>query len=81
MPTTEWSLQSGDAIAFDFRALNGARGNHTNRRRRAISLRFVGDDAVCCSRPGQTSPHFPEHTMVAGQKLRKDWFPIIWQNE
>ena len=81
MPIAEWSLQVGDAIAFDFRVLHGARGNYTNRRRRALSLRFVGDDAVYCPRPGQTSPPFPGHNMIPGQKLRRDWFPIIWQNE
>ena len=81
MPIAEWSLQPGDTIAFNFRVLHGARGNHTKRRRRALSLRFVGDDAVYSPRPGRTSPPFPGHNMVPGQKLRKDWFPIIWPNE
>jgi len=78
MPIAEWPLQPGDAVAFDFRILHGARGNHTERRRRALSLRFVGDDAVYCVRPGRTSPPFPGHDMQPGQKLREDWFPIIW---
>ena len=77
----EWALEPGDAIAFDFRVLHGARGNHTSKRRRALSLRFVGDDAVYCARPGQTSPPFPGHNMVPGQKLRTDWFPVIWPHE
>ena len=81
MPIAEWSLQPGDAIAFDFRVLRGARGNHTSRRRRVLSLRFVGDDAVYCPRSGQTSPPFTGHNMIPGQKLRRDWFPVIWQNE
>jgi len=78
MDVVEWPLQPGDAVAFDFRILHGARGNHTERRRRALSLRFVGDDAVYCVRPGRTSPPFPGHDMQPGQKLREDWFPIIW---
>ena len=71
----------GDAVAFDFRILHGARGNHTDRRRRALSLRFVGDDAVYVERPGRTSPPFPGHNMKPGQKLRTDWFPVIWAQE
>jgi len=81
MPIAEWPLSPGDAIAFNFRVLHGTRGNHTNKRRRALSLRFIGDDAVYCTRPGRTSPPFPDHNMVPGQKLREDWFPIIWKPE
>ena len=77
MPIADWSLQPGDAIAFDFHVLHGARGNHTKRSRRALSLRFVGEDAVYCPCPGQTSPPFTGHNMIPGQKLRRGWFPII----
>ena len=74
----EWPLEPGDAVAFDFRTLHGARGNHSDRRRRALSVRFVGDDAVYVSRPGRTSPPFPGHGMTEGQRLRKDWFPVLY---
>ena len=80
MPKAKWSLQPGNAIAFDFRVLHGARGNHTNRRRRALSLRFVGDNADYCPRKGQTSTPFLGHNMILGQKLRRNWFPVIWEN-
>ena len=73
----EWSLEPGDAVAFDFRTVHGARGNFSTHRRRALSLRWVGDDARYVERPGRTSPPFPEHGMKGGQKLREDWFPII----
>jgi ectoine hydroxylase-related dioxygenase (phytanoyl-CoA dioxygenase family) len=55
-----------------------ARVADSPNRRRAFSLRLVGDDARYCQRPGPTSPPFPGHDMVAGQKLRTDWFPVIW---
>ena len=74
----EWEMQPGDAVAFDFRTLHGARGNHSGRRRRAFSLRLLGDDARYVARPGPTSPPFPDHGMIAGQRLREDWFPIIY---
>ena len=74
----EWKMQPGDAVAFHYRTVHGARGNFTDRRRRAFSLRFVGDDARYGERPGRTSPPFPGHAMQAGQRLREDWFPVIW---
>ena len=74
----EWKMAPGDAVLFDFRTVHGARGNTHATRRRALSLRWVGDDARYAARPGRTSPPFPGHDMVPGQKLRMDWFPIIW---
>ena len=47
MPIAEWSLQPCDAIAFDFLVPHGAQAKHANRRRQALSLRFVGKDALC----------------------------------
>ena len=78
MAVLEWPMAPGDAVAFDFRTLHGARGNTSDRRRRAFSLRLVGDDARYVQRPGRTSPPFPGHGMVAGDRLRTDWFPVIW---
>ena len=75
----EWAMQPGDAVAFDFRTLHGARGNPAPRARRALSLRFVGDDARYVERPGRTSPPFPGHGMKNGEPLREDWFPVIWR--
>ena len=77
MRVLEWPLEPGDAVAFNFRTLHGARGNTSTQRRRAFSLRFVGDDARYVERPGRTSPPFPDHGMSSGQRLREDWFPLI----
>jgi len=74
----EWTMEPGDAVAFDFKTLHGARGNLSKIRRRAFSLRFVGDDARYVTRPGRTSPPFPGHEMKDGQRLREDWFPVIY---
>jgi len=78
MPILEWQMEPGDAVAFNFKTLHGARGNLSKTRRRAFSLRLIGDDARYVERPGPTSPPFPGHGMTAGQKLRKDWFPVIY---
>lgn len=77
MRILEWEMEPGDAVAFHYRTLHGARGNTSANRRRAFSLRLVGDDATYVERPGPTSPPFPGHGMVPGQRLREDWFPVL----
>ncbi len=79
MDIVEYEMEPGDAVAFDFRILHGARGNETTSRRRAFSLRLVGDDARYVERPGRTSPPFPGHEMTQGQRLREDWFPTLYR--
>ena len=78
MAIREWDMAPGDAVAFHYRILHGARGNPAATRRRAFSLRLVGDDARYVERPGRTSPPFPGHDMQPGQRLREDWFPTIY---
>ena len=73
----EWALEPGDAVAFHYGVVHGARGNPGVSRRRAFSLRPMGDDARFGSRPGPTSPPFPDHGMVDGDHLRDDWFPLL----
>ncbi|PID59583.1 MAG: phytanoyl-CoA dioxygenase [Gammaproteobacteria bacterium] len=79
MDIREWAMEPGDAVAFGFGILHGARGNTSEQRRRAFSLRLVGDDARYVERPGPTSPPFPGHGMHEGQVLREDWFPVIFE--
>lgn len=73
----EWVMEPGDAVAFHYGILHGARGNEASHRRRAFSVRLLGDDARYVERSGPTSPPFPGHEMVPGQRLRDDWFPIL----
>lgn len=78
MDIREWEMEPGDAVAFNYMVLHGARGNDSASRRRAFSLRLVGDDARYIERPGRTSPPYPGHDMKEGQVLREDWFPVIF---
>jgi ectoine hydroxylase-related dioxygenase (phytanoyl-CoA dioxygenase family) len=77
MVVREWEMEPGDAVAFNFGTLHGARGNTSSHRRRAFSLRLLGEDARFVERSGRTSPPYPDHQMVAGQRLREDWFPVL----
>lgn len=77
----QWTMQPGDAVLFDFRTVHGAHGNLADSRRRAFSMRWVGDDARYIERPGRTSPPYPGHEMRSGQRLREDWFPVLWPRQ
>ena len=81
MDIREFAMAPGDAVAFNYMTLHGARGNTSPTRRRAFSLRLVGDDARYIERPGPTSPPFPGHGMVSGQHLREDWFPRLFDRK
>jgi hypothetical protein len=73
-----WALAPGDAIAFSMLALHSAGGSPT--RRRAVSLRFVGDDVVHAPRRWKTSPPFPEleGVLPRGAPLNHPLFPLVW---
>jgi ectoine hydroxylase-related dioxygenase (phytanoyl-CoA dioxygenase family) len=74
----EWEMEPGDAVLFNYRTVHGAKGNLQSNRRRAFSMRWVGDDARYIARPGKTSPPYPGHNMKNGEHLREDWFPVLW---
>ena len=73
-----WALEPGDAVAFHFRTLHGARGNSSARARRVFSARWVGDDATFADRGGVTSPPFPGLKLRDGEPLIADEFPQVW---
>ncbi|MEZ6323466.1 phytanoyl-CoA dioxygenase family protein [Klebsiella pneumoniae] len=73
-----WALEPGDAVAFHFRTVHGARGNPGARARRVFSARWVGDDASFADRGGVTSPPFPELTLRDGDPLDSPLFPQVW---
>ena len=75
----EWAMQPGDAVAFDFRTIHGANANTVSSRSRTLSLRLVGDDVRYRQRDGRTSPNYPEINQQTGERLRTDWFPVIYQ--
>lgn len=74
------ALEPGDAIVFDFRTVHGADAAPIKGRRRAFSTRWLGDDGHYVVRRGETSPPISDHGMHAGDRLRPDWFPVLWPN-
>ena len=71
-------LKLGDAVLFNFKIVHGASGNNSKERRRAFSMRFIGDDVRYKDRGGETSPPFAGINLKSGDTLRTDWFPIVW---
>ena len=74
----EPDLNLGDAILFNFKTVHGTSGNNTKNKRRAFSMRFIGDDVRYIDRGGETSPPFSGINLKVGDTLRKDWFPVVW---
>ena len=73
---TEMNL--GDAILFNLKVLHSSSGNKDNNTRKAFSARFIGDDVRYIDRKGETSPPFEGIKLKSGDKMREDWFPVVW---
>jgi ectoine hydroxylase-related dioxygenase (phytanoyl-CoA dioxygenase family) len=73
-----WELEPGDAVAFNMLTLHAAGGSR--HRRRAFSVRIVGDDVRLAARPHPTSPSFPEldGVLAPGDPLDHPLFPVLW---
>ncbi len=73
-----WDVEPGDVIAFHYRTLHDAPGNQLTTRRRAVSLRWLGDDATFGARPWLTSPPYEPEGLVVGGPLDGDArFPLV----
>jgi ectoine hydroxylase-related dioxygenase (phytanoyl-CoA dioxygenase family) len=74
-----WELEPGDAVFFHMLTLHAAGG--ATRRRRAFSVRMLGDDAAHAPRAWKTSPEFPglAEELPAGAPMDHPLFPVIWE--
>jgi len=73
-----WEVEPGDVIAFQYRTLHGAPGNASTTRRRAVSLRWLGDDVTFGERPWDVSPPYEPNGLTVGEPLGDDpRFPVV----
>ena len=73
----DWEMQPGDILMFHPLTLHGSHGNrHRTRSRRALALRWTGDDVVWAPSPKRMPVHF-RHDSVAGGGLAGAAFPRI----
>ena len=76
-----WELEPGDAVFFHMLVLHCAGAVSGRGRRRALSLRFLGDDVTHAPRAWRTSPHFPglADELPAGAPMDHALFPVLWE--
>ncbi len=74
-----WALEPGDAVCFHMLTLHAAAGIRGTARRRAFSVRLLGDDVTHAPRRWATSPDFPnlEREIPAGASMNHPLFPIL----
>lgn len=74
-----WDLEPGDAVFFHMLTLHAAGGVDGPNRRRVVSVRFLGDDAVHAPRPWPTSPPFPglADELAPGAPMDHPLFPVL----
>ena len=80
-PIVGWELEPGDGVFFHMLTLHAAGGVEPGRRRRAFSVRFLGDDVVHAPRRWRTSPEFPGlvDDLPAGSPMHHALFPVVWE--
>ena len=54
-----WAVEPGDVLVFHPGVLHGGAATHDGTRRRTLSLRFFGEDAVYALRPGMSGKQRP----------------------
>jgi ectoine hydroxylase-related dioxygenase (phytanoyl-CoA dioxygenase family) len=74
-----WDMQPGDALVFSALTLHGSGANlRSDRSRRAISPRYLGDDARFVSGRHTTASLF-EPDLKTGDVFDDPQFPIAWK--
>lgn len=77
-----WALEPGDAVFFSMLTLHASSGVSGPHRRRAFSVRFLGDDITHAPRRWTTSPPFPglDEELPAGAPMYHPLFPLLTES-
>jgi ectoine hydroxylase-related dioxygenase (phytanoyl-CoA dioxygenase family) len=73
-----FEVEPGDIVVHHFRTVHGARGNCSNHPRRALSLRYGGEDMHYHRRPGTPDQPYQHHALREGDPLDSEVFPVVW---
>jgi ectoine hydroxylase-related dioxygenase (phytanoyl-CoA dioxygenase family) len=79
-PVEGWATEPGDVLIFHPSVLHGGGAPSGSNRRRTLTLRFFGDDAVYARRPGPTPVPRVEglhDSLSPGQPFRHPAFPKL----
>ena len=75
-----FDVDPGDVIVHNYRLVHGSRGNTSiNRTRRAVSLRFAGDDATSLRRASAPEEFPIAPNLADGDPLDSKTFPVVWR--
>jgi ectoine hydroxylase-related dioxygenase (phytanoyl-CoA dioxygenase family) len=79
-PILGWALEPGDMVCFHMLTLHASGGVGGNRRRRAFSIRFLGDDIRHKPRQWKTSPEFEglRESLPEDEPMAHPLFPMLW---
>jgi ectoine hydroxylase-related dioxygenase (phytanoyl-CoA dioxygenase family) len=87
-PLLSWRVEPGDVLIHKGLTIHGAAGNRTaDHRRRALAVRYTGDDARYSTRPGtfmemaSVRAHVPAPKLDEGAPMGGALFPLVWRSE
>ncbi len=73
-----YPARPGDAIVHHVKTVHGSTGNTASRDRRALALRYLGDDIRYFEREGAAYDSQKSATLVNGDLMDSAEFPLIW---
>ncbi|WP_095148739.1 phytanoyl-CoA dioxygenase family protein [Pseudomonas sp. Irchel s3a18] len=81
-PILGWALEPGDMVCFNMLTLHASAGVGGQHRRRAFSVRVIGDDVRHAPRAWATSPDFPglQESLAPGAPMEHALFPTLSQH-
>jgi ectoine hydroxylase-related dioxygenase (phytanoyl-CoA dioxygenase family) len=75
-----FEMAAGDCLIFHAMTAHGAPGNAGATQRRAVSIRWAGDDVHHHHRPGRTAERSVGSEQRAGQPLDDGGYPAFWSS-
>lgn len=73
-----FDVEPGDVIVHHVRTVHGAGANLSDRNRRAISLRYCGDQVRYLDRLGSVAQVGLNHPLNDGDRLLSQDYPVVW---
>ena len=73
-----YPAKPGDAIVHNVNTVHGSTGNTSGRDRRALALRYLGDDIRYLERAGAAPDSQKSTALSDGDLMDSDEFPLLW---
>jgi ectoine hydroxylase-related dioxygenase (phytanoyl-CoA dioxygenase family) len=73
-----FDVMPGDVIVHHVRTVHGAGGNLSHQNRRAVSLRYCGDQVRYLDRPGGVAQIGLTQPLSNGDRLLSSDYPVVW---